>query len=238
LSPEAERFRVVGLDLELEEYDVQRASDDQRAAVTQRLMARDAYMAETFTKDAMTGGGKVLLHTGYVHSFTRYRQPVVVDGKLVRESEPRMGILLAMKYGTKVFQICLHQWHFGPEVVNGGEPSPREPLGGLIERAIAARQNQPVGFDVDGSPFANLRDRESYYFAYQDQVVFSDLAQGYVFLKPLKELGRCTWVSGFITPANFEKAHGIALQRGWIRGDECRTPEELDRKLQGLLGKN
>ena len=239
LPPGAPRFRVVGLDGDVEEYDVQQAPEERRAALRENLMARDAYMAEVFAKEATAGTDKVLLHTGYMHSFTHYRWPVVVAGKLVREMEPRLGGLLARRYGTRVFQICLHQWHLGSEIFTGGQQSVREPLGGLLETALAATGKSAVGFDVEGSPFAPLRDRQSCYFAYQERVVFSDIAQGYIILKPLKDLGRhCTWVQGFITARNFEKARGIALQRGWIREGECTTPADLDQRLKELLESN
>jgi len=239
LPPGAPRFRVIGLEGEVEEYDVQQAPEARRAALREKLMARDAYMAEVFAKEATAGTGKVLLHTGYMHSFTHYRSPVVEAGKLVRELEPRLGGLLARRYGTRVFQICLHQWQFGPELFTGGQPSGREPLGGLLERALAATGKSAVGFDVEGSPFAPLRDRQSCYFAYQERVVFSDIAQGYIILKPLKDLGRhCTWVQGFVAARNFAKARGIALQRGWIREGEGTTPADLDQRLKQLMESN
>jgi hypothetical protein len=150
LPPGAPRFRVIGLDGDIEEYDVQQAPEERRAALREQLMARDAYMAEVFAKEVTAGTGKVLLHTGYMHSFTHYRLPVVEAGKLVRELEPRLGGLLARRYGTRVFQICLHQWHFGPEIFTGGQPSGREPLDGLLETALAATGKRVVGFDVEG----------------------------------------------------------------------------------------
>jgi len=235
----APRVRIVGLDSEIEEYEVLRAPEQQRPALREKLEGRDQYMADVLIRELHTHKGKVLLHTGYMHSLPRYRQPVVADGKFVREMEPRMGGILQRKLGKKVFQICLHQWHFSPEAVTGGEPSLRQPLGGLIEELLAANGNEPLGFDIEGSLFENLRDRQSYYFAHQPKVVFSDIAQGYVFLKPLKDLGRhCTWVKGFIDQTNFGNVRGIALQRGWIKEDEAKTPQELDAKIGNLLSSN
>jgi len=52
-----------------------------------------------------------------------------------------------------------------------------------------------------------------------------------VFLKPVKDLRKVTWVNGFIGESNFEKARAIALVRGWIGEDECKTPEEMDSKM-------
>jgi hypothetical protein len=65
--------------------------------------------------------------------------------------------------------------------------------------------------------------------------VFSDIAQGYVFLKPLAKLSKITWINGFIDDSNFEKVKAIALKRKWIKPGECNTPEQLDRKFKLLF---
>ena len=49
---------------------------------------------------------------------------------------------------------------------------PGQPFGGFLEKAFAANGDAPVGFDVEDSPFALLRDRDSYYFAYQNYLTF------------------------------------------------------------------
>ncbi len=83
--------------------------------------------------------------------------------------------------------------------------------------------NKSVGFDVEDSPFANLRDRKSLYFASNSETVFSDIAQGYIFTKPLSSLNfRMTWVDGFINEENFERAKALAKKRGWIEMFEKR----------------
>ena len=240
------RFRIVGLDDTLEEYDVLSASEQERPALMKRFEGRDRYMADVLLRELHSHKGKVLLHTGSMHSLLHYRQPdfrqpMPADGKQVREMEPRMGGILHQKLRARVFSICLHQWHLSPELLVGGGPQgkPRQPLGGLLEELLAANGNRPLGFDIEGSPFASLRDRQSIYFAYQPEVVFSDLAQGYIFLKPLKDLARhCTWIKGFVDHTNFEKVRGIALQRGWIKAEEAKTPQELDDKIGTLLSSN
>ena len=66
-------------------------------------------------------------------------------------------------------------------------------------------------------------------------MVFSDIAQGYIFLKPLAELSKIGWVKGFIDESNFEKVKAIALKRGWIKPEECNTPEQLDKKMKLII---
>jgi len=99
-----------------------------------------------------------------------------------------------------------------------------------MEGAFKAACGRPAGFDVAGSPFANLRDRRSYYFAWQPAAVFEDIAGGCVIIKPFGRLDRkMTWIDGFITDVNFARARAFALECGLIKPDECRTPGELDR---------
>lgn len=100
---------------------------------------------------------------------------------------------------------------------------------------MAANGNRPVGFDVEASPFENLRDGKSYYFAFQPKVVFADLGQGYVFHKPVKEFRRCRWADGFINESNYEKARKMASFRGWIKPGQYKTPQELDRRFKAIF---
>jgi hypothetical protein len=180
-------------------------------------------------------GGKVLVQVGYMHSFTRYR---------LYKTAPRFGYILNQRYGDRVFQVCLHQMHFGPEVVTGGRPKSRPVIMGFMEKLLNKNGNKAVGFDIDGSPFANLRDRKSMYFALQEDMVFSDIAQGYIFLKPIRKLGRMTWVKGFVDESNFERVRAIAKKRRWIeiaekrgfiKSGECDTPEGLDKLMKLLV---
>ncbi|GAH86057.1 unnamed protein product, partial [marine sediment metagenome] len=116
-----------------------------------------------------------------------------------------------------------------------GMGRPGQVLGGLVERVMAANGNRPVGFDVEGSPFAKLRDGKSYYFAFQPKVVFADLNQGYVFVKPVSEFRMCRWAVGFINQSNYEKARKMASFRGWIKPGECKTPKELDARFKTIF---
>ena len=107
----------------------------------------------------------------------------------------------------------------------------RMPLGGLIEELMKDRGSGGMGFDVEGTPFADLRYEERDHMRYQKQYTFGHLNQGYLFLCPLKEQEQMTWIDGFICKKNFAKvmkfmkAHGairVLRQRGRI------TPELLD----------
>ena len=224
LPPQAERFKVIPLS---SDWDV-----DKLYSKSWSEEAHDNHMANILAREALDKGKKALVQIGYRHSFTHYRQPRVKNGKLIGEGHPRFGRVLYKKYGDRIFQICLHLRHPGPEVLTRKSSSVRPILIGFMEKALKLNGNQPVGFDIENSPFACLRDKGSYYFAFQKDVVFSDIAQGYIFLKPLKKFTRITWVKGFIDDSNYEKAKAVALKRKWIKTGECNTPKQLDEKLK------
>ncbi len=108
----------------------------------------------------------------------------------------RMGFLLHQKYGDEVFQILLHDGHY--ESLEGA-------IRGFIEQIAHRRQDLPVGFDVEGSPFALLRDSDALFFRHQPGACFSDLAAGYVFLKPIENQETCDWLEGYISEDMFVK---------------------------------
>ena len=240
LPPEAERLKVVALDSDWEGYDLLCGPLWKKPAAFIKMVRRDKHMARVVSREIFDKGLKALVQIGYFHSFTRYRMPAVKEGKLMAEVSPRFGYILHEKYGERIFQICLHQWHFGPEFITGeaeGGSSPALP--GLLEEIFESNGNKPVGFDVENSPFAPLRDRTDFLFAFQNYVTFTDIAQGYVFLKPLDEINKVTWVDGFIDESNFEKARGILLKKVKPRDrrevEECSTPRQLDEKMKEAM---
>jgi len=232
LDPQDQKFKIIGLDSDWEAYDLFCGSENSQIEVKKIIEERDSYMANAVISEVIKKSEKAIVHTGYNHSFTKYQLPKVINNKLKGTLPPRLGRILYKQYGDQIFQICLHTNHFGTEVVTGGKPTSKPMFTDFIEDLLRKNRNKPVGFDIENSPFANLRDRKSYYFAFQKEVVFSDIAQGYVFLKPLAKLSKITWINGFIDESNFEKVKAIALKRRWIKPGECNTPEQLDRKFK------
>ena len=224
LPPKAKKVKVVPLSSDWDAYDIVSGVWTEANG-----KAHENHMVQILSNEVLEKGEKALVLIGYRHSFTHYKQPRLKDGKLVGEW-PRFGYILYEKYGDRLFQICLHQWE--SKLTKSSELCT---LVGFIEIMLSSNGNQPVGFDIENSPFAHLRDRDNYYFAYQKDVVFSDIAQGYIFLKPLNKLSRVKWVNGFIDESNFERAKTIALKRGWIKPQECKTPQELDEKFAVLF---
>ena len=119
-------------------------------------------------------------------------------------------------------------------LVKGFQDTEVTPFLAFLERVFQLNDDRPVGFDVEGTPFAKLRDGDSYYFCFQRNVTFSDIAQGYVFLKPLRQLHKVSWADGFVTDSTFEKWTQRGLRHGWLKKGECRTASELNEKVRSV----
>ena len=221
LPSKAPKFRIVGLDNGWDCYWVECGSGRLQARSQRLLECRDLDMAEVVEREVLTRGGKALVLVGYAHSFTKFSTPW----------RSPMGYLLAQRHHKRIFQICLHQRHIAVAPAEGCcEPL----LPALIEAVAQSSGPSNIGWDIAGSPFANLRDPNSVYFACRPDLVFSDVAEGYVFLSPLAELNRVSWIHGFINQDNFSKANALALKRGWLSAP-ASTPEALDTFLRQVF---
>lgn len=223
---ETRKAKVVPLSSDWDAYDIVTG-----AWTDADEKAHDNHMAHILSREVLEKGEKALVLIGYNHSFTHYRLPLVINGKFAGERHRRFGNILYEKYGSRIFQICLHLRHSGPGRQMKQSSSLEPVLHHFMEHVFKKNSNKPVGFDVENSPFADLRDKGSYRFTFQKDVVFSDIARGYIFLKPIENLSHVTWIDGFIDESNFERARKIAVKRKWIKPQECKTPRELDKKF-------
>lgn len=213
LQDGAEKLRLVGLDDDWSQYDTWFGPKRDRMYYFNQRLKREENLVETFVGAVEKYSGKSLVHIGFDHTF--------------RQVPPKFGAVLHEKFGDKVFQVGLHKKY--PTKENNGELIP------FIEKIIAKNGMSPIGFDIENSPFAPLQDEHVFYFQHPLFNTFSDLARGYIFIKPLEDLRRVTWVPNFIDEENFEQAKAVALKAKWVKEDECNSPEELDRNLAGYF---
>ena len=187
-----------------------------------RFIKRDELMAASVERQVLALGERGIVWVGSAHSYTHYRQAMVVEGQVVRRLS-RMGVLLRARHGDGVYQIALHDPYF--------EPVMRE----VLEPVMALGGGSPAGFDVVGSPFASLRDGRDPEYAAQPGLCLADVARGYIFLAPRDQLRKCTWLEGYISDGMF--ARDRPYYQAWARlgGEEVRTAEEADRVLGELM---
>ena len=208
LPSDVQKFRVVCLESDWDQYDTWFGEGGQRAHF-ESTMKREVHMTGLLEQNALLPGRKTLVHIGFAHTVTCHGI--------------RLGTVLFKKYGPRVFQVCLHQKHLSLE-----GPSP---LTTFLETVIAESGHRSLGFDILGSPFASIADQKTMFWRMKPEAGFASFAQGYVLLGPVDQLHSVTWIDGFINASNFKKANAVAIKMRWVRQGECKTPEELDAKL-------
>jgi hypothetical protein len=155
------------------------------------ILTRDAILARNVEKEILEKGERGIVWIGAAHAPTHFRADTMrltskrdmrLGGKAVMT---RMGYMLHQKYGDSVYHVRLH--------FSGGA------IAHVIERATAAAGRMAVGFDLADSPFGRLRTEREDDYRTRPGMCFSDLADGYIILKPCKSLGRCNWQPGYIS---------------------------------------
>ena len=206
LPGKAEPFWIVGIDGDWKQVDLLKKAPAERFKI---IRGREDHMAGVVEREVFGKKTKALVHIGFAHT--------------VRQGD-RLAAKLARQHGERMFQVCLH--HDMPG--RGGAAK----LTGFVEEVVARANGKAVGFDVAGTPLGNLRDDQGQYFQMLGRSsVFQDFAQGYVLLKPARELSPVSWVKGFVVPDTFADAKEVAEGLGWVEKGKHTTAAELDAAL-------
>jgi len=158
---------------------------------------RDEMMARTIEREMIQKGDKGVVWIGFAHTVTQFAWSQIKDQKIIAMS-PRMGLLLHQKYPNDIFGIEVFQSF---DFDDNKQCTPH--FQSFIEGVMAKRHNSPAGFSLQNSPFLHLRDSCSGYFSMYPTINYSDLTQGLLFLKPLKDLKHCTWTKRYISNEMF-----------------------------------
>ncbi|MBL8268342.1 ChaN family lipoprotein [Steroidobacter sp.] len=164
----------------------------------------ERYRVDLIQREVLSKGDKILILTGTGHAYTRYTLPVndYLSEGFYRLEDRSMGNLLYRLAPGKVFNILLHRPFYSQ---TGGPDDLVQPAGGALEQVMAKRRNAPVGFDLVGTPLGELRDDSYFAIGHQD-FRLHDLADGYVFVKPLRAAEACTIDEKFLTEQNWLEA--------------------------------
>jgi hypothetical protein len=148
---------------------------------------------------------KILVYCGMHHAFSKYKQPIVMNGEFIRFDESRMGNHLYDSLGERVMTICLHfAWPgsggYDGEMVHAGD--------GIIDRLIS--QLDPkydrAGFDTHGTPFEKVTGENSVYKHGYDNFTLATFCDGYIIEKKLSDYEGVTPISDFINDENIDFA--------------------------------
>jgi hypothetical protein len=234
LKPNEQKLRVVGIDSELDWTNfalVFNGGDDgiQNVSFVEKfriftvapdfikMLCRDELMARNIEKEAIEKNDKCVVWVGCNHSFVNYGQGIFDrDMKFIRFNN-RMGVMLWQKYKNDIFQIVLH--------------SPFSFSDDLLNKVIFENGLAPIGFTVENSPFAMLRDSTKDYYTNMPTVSFSDIAQGYLYFMPFDSTKHCSWVPDYISKKMFLK--NKPYYEGKF-GQKFNNNKEVNDLLHGL----
>jgi hypothetical protein len=173
----------------------------------------EVYRFGIVEKEIMAKGEKLLILTGDIHAFTKYKFPVYdfLGVDFVRLENGYFGNLLYDKYPQKVYSILLHK-----PFMNRPDTKPElvSPANGAIETIMQKLNNEPVGFDLINTPLGKLRD-DSYYSLGYENFALENFYDGYVFLKQIKKLSGCEIDTAFLTEKNWEQAKENVTDPDW-----------------------
>ncbi len=174
--------------------------------------------------DAVDAGKKVLVYCGIHHAFTGYRQPIVANGKFVRfDPNLRCGNHVFNAIGKRVVTIFLH----APWRGSDGYGSPMvHPADGVID-ALMLENPRPVGFDVAGGPFGELKVRNAVYRHGYDDFRLADFCDGWIYTKPISEYEGVAPIAGWVNGSNLERARAQSPNPSFRKA----SAEEFNRGL-------
>jgi hypothetical protein len=166
LKPNEQKLRVVGIDSEWNGPDfalvfsngddgIKNVSFVEKFRVFTlaqdfiKMINRDEIMARNIEK-IIEKNDKCVVWVGAMHSCVNYGQGISDRNKKLIRYNNRMGVMLWQKYKNDIFQIVLHMHgNISDELFNKV----------IFEKGLA-----PIGFTVENSPFAMLRDSTKYLY--------------------------------------------------------------------------
>lgn len=197
LPRRAPRFRVLNLSYH---FDWTSYAGAMTPAAARRVFHRgpvDRYRADIIQREVLARGEKALALVGTPHAFTRYGLPSfdLNAADFTRTDHRNLGHLLYAAAPERTRCVLLHQAFWADDSYRRVQPG-----GGALEAALT----RPAGFDLTGAAGA-LAER-SVYGNGDPNFTLGQVADGYVFLAPLRELEGCTLDEAFVTAENFEQA--------------------------------
>lgn len=188
------------------------------------------FRCSVIEKEVLWEKGKILVLTGTPHAFTKFRAGIYDYSSpgFIRFEQRYMGNQLYDKYGSRIFSICLHQPF--PNRFNS-RPAIVSPAGGQVERTAKENGRVSFGTDLTGSPLGQLVDSSMYSMGYP-KLTMDMIFDGYIFLKPIKELSSCTIDRQFLDVNGWEDALRFNPDPDW---HSVKTVEEYWNTIETFL---
>jgi hypothetical protein len=222
------RFRVVALGNAPEP-----ALLDDAAGIpedTRRALAWHGETEEDWARvilDVVARGEKVLGYMGIHHAFTRYRQPIVVDGRFYGWSEMRCGNAVYAAIGDRAMTIGLHAFWMGR---NGYDAPPGLVMDGRLDALLEAlpASRRRLGIDLRRSPIGDWIDTVSVYSQGRERFRFSDFVDAWIVDGSLEAAAPVTPIAGFVNPRNVSTARAASWDRSYVDSSSAAFMREIE----------
>ena len=201
-------FRIVGLGVAQDWQFLKTKADAQNPRVLHEVLSNgipDQHMANIIERKFIATNSKALIFVSTASAFTAYINTAYAETmqKMGFNETERAGNIVHDMIGAKSFTILFHQlW---PAKDNSHSDYP---VGGLVDRVIkrlpASERN--AGFNIDGTPFAELPITTSAFASGHRHLTFGQLTNGYIIQGPIADYSAVAPIPNFITPANLETA--------------------------------
>jgi hypothetical protein len=227
LPENAPKFRILNMSYQFDWSEFEGVRTPENMNKVFHKGTPDMYRAAVIENEIIANGEKILVLTGTYHAFTRYNMPVYSEYSdyFCDFNDLMLGNRLYKKYPEKVYTILLHQ----PFPAKPNRDSWLvSPANGAIEKIMQLLDNQPMGFDLLALP-GKLPD-DSFYSTCYANFTLGQLADGYIFLKPFKDLKGCEIDSGFFKGRNWEQIRKQIPDPDW-RGD-IRSLEDFIKQIR------
>ena len=201
LPPDAEPFRLAGLGPRVDFEKLRFGTDEERSEQRRRLSSGDSVYAAVIERESLERGEKMLVYLGRHHAFSRFEQPNVNSNYefIGSFSQRRAGQRLRVKYPDRVTTVMLHSPFWSPSYRTWILP-----FGGVVDQ-VYAEHRDPVGFDVEVSPFAGAIDSLSMYALGHGQITLSDFCDGYIIIDSMASYRAVTMVPSWFDGTSFSR---------------------------------
>lgn len=203
------KFRILGINCSADWSIVKTEADFNNVELRKKAWGGcgEKNWAEVISKEIIDKNEKGLVYCGLHHAFTEYLYPIynVRKDTLYRYEDDRVGRYIYNLIGKNSITIFLHSPF----------PSDRktevkyvQPFDGKIERVISMlpKKYQRIGFDINDSPFAEIKSTNSYYKFGYGNFCAGDFCDGYIFQKPINDFEGVNVIDGFINNNNINTA--------------------------------
>lgn len=190
-------LRIVGMNDAPDWSQLRNRADQGDPRVMSRVWA-DAILEQ------VRKGEKVLVYCGIHHAFTRYRQPIVENGRFLGFSaEPRCGNWVHEALGGRATTVFLHAPWNGRE---GYDAPMRHPADGTVDAVMEFLGPRPTGFHLTDGPSGAIPVKDAVYANGHPDFTLADFCDGWIYTKPISRYEGVTPIPVWIHEGNLDQA--------------------------------